>query len=73
MPSRAGGHAVPDDDDDAVLLDRYAPDYARRCEVCGQVPVVIGIKDGKVAYRGTMCGVCTWGDASMADPAAWNE
>lgn len=56
---------------DAFELDAYVPDYNHSCEVCGQKPVVTGVKDGKVVYQGEMCGVCTWGEADCRDPANW--
>lgn len=57
---------------EVILIDSYQPDYSRRCEVCGADHVVTGVKDGKVVYRGDMCGVCTWGESEMVDPANWN-
>ena len=56
-----------------ITIDKYAPDYKRKCEVCGQAPVVTGVKNGKVVYRGDMCGVHTWGDSDMDDPDNWNK
>jgi hypothetical protein len=55
-----------------IKIDRYEPNYQRQCEVCGEVPVVEGVKDGEVVYCGDMCGVCTWGEAAMLDPGEWN-
>jgi hypothetical protein len=52
-------------------VDEWVPNYERECEVCGQVPCVTGIYHGKVVYEGTMCGVCTWGEAACIDPANW--
>lgn len=54
-------------------VDRYEPDYTQECEVCGANHVVTAIKDNKVVYKSTMCGVCTWGEAEMADPEEWNK
>jgi hypothetical protein len=54
-------------------IDRYEPDYAHSCEVCGGTPVVSGVKDGKTVYVATMCGPCLWNEPSAADPATWNE
>lgn len=58
---------------EVINIDGYAPDYKHKCEVCGQKPVVTGVKDGKVVYQGSMCGVCTWGEADMRDPEEWNK
>jgi hypothetical protein len=58
---------------DVIQIDSYQPDYAHKCEVCGADHVVTGVKDGKVVYRGEMCGVCTWGEAAMRDPKEWNK
>ena len=58
---------------EVTTIDRYEPDYKHRCEVCGQTPVVTGVKDGKVVYQGDMCGPCTWGEADTIDPSTWNE
>ncbi len=58
---------------EAIEIDSYQPDYKRECEVCGANHVVTGVKDGKVVYQGEMCGVCTWGESAMRDPAKWNE
>lgn len=59
--------------DPITPIDRYEPDYAHECEVCGAVPVVSGMKDGKLVYRATMCGPCLWNEPKAADPASWNE
>ena len=56
-----------------ISIDSYQPNYKRKCEVCDQKPVVTGVKDGKVVYRGTMCGPCTWGESAMRDPEQWNK
>ena len=54
-------------------IDEYVPDYGHKCEVCGANHVVTAVKDGKVVYRGDMCGVCTWGESDMHDPDNWNK
>lgn len=54
-------------------IDRYEPDYAHSCEVCGGTPVVSGVKDGKTVYVATMCGPCLWNEPRAFDPATWNE
>jgi hypothetical protein len=56
-----------------IEIDKYVPDYTLKCEVCGDSPVVLGVKDGGVIYQGSMCGVCTWGEAEMLDPEEWNK
>lgn len=56
-----------------VIVHKWVPDYTRKCECCGTSPVVTGETKGKVVYRGTMCGVCTWGESKLADPDKWNE
>ena len=58
---------------DPIVIDEWKPDYKRRCEVCGQKPVVTGVTGGKVVYQGTMCGVCSWGEAACLDPEEWNR
>ena len=60
-------------EDNTIHIDRFAPDYKHNCEVCGQTPVVTGVKDGKVVYQGEMCGPCSWGEARTIDPSTWNE
>ena len=54
-----------------IVIDAWEPNYARACENCGQRPCVSGVTGGKVVYDGTMCGVCTWGEAACLDPANW--
>jgi hypothetical protein len=57
-----------------VEVEKWIPDYEHNCEVCGQTPVVCGVnKRGNVVYHGTMCGVCTWGEAICLDPEEWNK
>jgi hypothetical protein len=56
---------------EVIEIDRYTPDYTQHCEVCGANHVVTGVKDGVVVYQGSMCGVCTWGEAAMRDPEEW--
>lgn len=58
---------------EVINIDRFEPDYKRLCCNCGKKPVVTGVKDGKVVYQGEMCGVCTWGESAMRDPAEWNK
>ena len=58
---------------DAANVDGYYPNFNRLCENCGQKSTVTAIKDGKVVYEGDMCGVCTWGEAAMAEPDNWNS
>jgi hypothetical protein len=55
------------------MVDAFMPDYEHKCISCGAVPVVTAIKDGEVIYEGEQCGVCTWGEAAMADPEQWNK
>ncbi|MGF6932953.1 hypothetical protein OKW41_002092 [Paraburkholderia sp. UCT70] len=62
---------APDVLPEAVVVDEWVPDYGRECENCGQTPCVTGVLDGKVVYAGSMCGVCTWGEAACLDPANW--
>lgn len=54
-------------------IDSYEPDYSRQCEVCGAGHVVTCVKDGKVVFKSTLCGVCTWGESEMRDPEEWNK
>ena len=56
-----------------TMVDAFMPDYEHKCITCGAVPVVTAIKNGEVIYEGEMCGVCTWGEAAMADPEQWNK
>jgi hypothetical protein len=58
---------------DILTIDKFEPDYSHECEVCGQKPVVTGVKDGKVVYESDMCGPCTWGESKLIDPSKWNE
>jgi hypothetical protein len=68
----AAPEPVPTQEDDAgVTLDAYVPNYGRQCEICGETPCVSGVLNGRVVYDGSMCGVCTWGEAACADPANW--
>jgi hypothetical protein len=59
--------------EEPVVLDGWYPNWNLGCEVCGQKPTVNGMEDGKVVYRGDMCGVCTFGEAACLDPAEWNK
>jgi hypothetical protein len=59
--------------DPITSIDRYVPDYAHACEVCGTTPVVAGMKDERLVYLATMCGPCLWNEPKAADPATWNE
>ena len=56
-----------------IQIDKYRPNYQRKCQNCEETPTVEGVKDNKVVYRGPMCGPCTWGEASANDPATWNS
>jgi len=58
---------------EVIQADSFEPDYTHECEVCGVNHVVTAVKDGKVVYQGEMCGVCTWGESAMRDPAEWNN
>lgn len=58
---------------DSVRVDSFEPDYDEECDVCGQSPTVTAVKDGQVIHSTGMCGVCTWGESAMLDPAQWNE
>lgn len=78
LPSRADGLPVMKEKElDAlggeIIIDGYVPHYGQKCEVCRCSPVVKGVMNGRIAYNGEMCGPCTWGDSSTADPANWNE
>ena len=64
---------MPNITHNVTKIDSYEPDYQRKCEVCGQRPVVTAVKDSKVLFRGAMCGVCTWGEAKLLDPKEWNK
>lgn len=59
--------------DPITPIDRYEPDYAHQCEVCGGTPVVAGVKNGRQVYLATMCGPCLWNEPRAADPATWNQ
>ena len=56
-----------------IEIDKYQPNHKRKCENCEATPTVEGVKDNKVVYRGSMCGPCTWGEASAQDPATRNS
>lgn len=60
-------------DTESQTLDEWRPNYKRKCLVCGREGTVQGVKNNKVVYRGDMCGVCTWGEARLADPDEWNK
>lgn len=55
-----------------ITIDRYKPDYKRKCCNCGQKPVVTAVSDGKRVIDFEMCGPCTFGEAAMLDPDNWN-
>ncbi|CAN7698813.1 hypothetical protein LJR084_006062 [Variovorax sp. LjRoot84] len=59
--------------DPITSIDRYVPDYAHACEVCGTTPVVAGMKAERLVYLATMCGPCLWNEPKAVDPATWNE
>jgi len=59
------------DASDFQAVDEWMPNWGRECEVCGHAPCVSDVYQGKVVYDGTMCGVCTWGEAACRDPANW--
>ncbi len=59
--------------DEVVELDRYEPDHERKCEVCGNSPTVVGIKDNQRVLDLGLCGPCTWGEAKALDPETWNQ
>jgi hypothetical protein len=61
----------PAGEPESQTIDEWVPNYGRQCEVCGETPCVSGLRDGNVVYDGSMCGVCTWGEASALDPANW--
>ena len=54
-------------------VERWEPDYSRECEVCGRTPCVTAVLGDRRTYEGTMCGMCTWGEAAMRDPSQWNQ
>lgn len=58
---------------DVMTIDSFEPDYESECIVCGQKPVVTGVRKGEVVYTSEMCGPCTWGEARTIDPNTWNE
>lgn len=47
-------------------------DWTRKCDNCGQRPVVCWTDD-KTGEKGStdMCGCCTWGEAACLDPNNW--
>lgn len=57
----------------ALVVDRFEPDYKRLCLICRQTPCVTGVEDGKAVYQSEMCGPCTWGESSCIDPEEWNK
>lgn len=58
-------------DDQTMSVHAWVPDYEHACEQCGTMPVVTGVRDGRVIVATGMCGPCTWGDSHAADPAEW--
>jgi hypothetical protein len=61
----------PDVQTSPAVVDEWVPDYGRVCAMCGESPVVTGVRDGKVVFAGSLCGVCTWGDEACSDPSRW--
>lgn len=61
----------PASEPQTMTVDEWVPNYGRQCEVCGETPCVTGVRGGTVVYDGSMCGVCTWGEAACLDPANW--
>jgi hypothetical protein len=58
--------------ENGIIKAYYDPDYKQGCENCGQKPTVrIRKQNGQVFYHGSLCGVCTWGDADAFDPDNW--
>jgi hypothetical protein len=47
-------------------VESWVPDASLQCAICGQTPCLIGMKDGKVVYEGSICGPCMW-DGSAPD------
>lgn len=77
LPETADGLKVISDREldsmgQSITIDGYVPSYRQRCEVCDSKPVVKGLLNGRIAYNGSMCGPCTWGEADSADPSTWN-
>jgi hypothetical protein len=81
MSHKRRKYATPNQDT-VVFIDEWRPNYARKCEICDQTPCVQGWQlnvilnpetppQDKLAYDGTMCGVCTWGEAACLDPENW--
>lgn len=58
--------------DSVVELDQYVPDHDQKCQSCGNSPTVTGVKDGQKVLDLGLCGPCTWGEATAADPNNWN-
>ncbi|WP_041544594.1 MULTISPECIES: hypothetical protein [Chelativorans] len=45
-------------------LEAFEPVWNRKCEVCGEKPVVRATE---------LCGPCTWGEADTANGAWWGD
>lgn len=58
---------------ESIAIDSFLPAYEQKCENCGNSPVVKGVFKNRIAYDGSMCGPCTWGEAATLDPETWNE
>lgn len=54
-------------------IDSYEPDWKTPCEVCGQLPSVTAVRNGKVVMHIGMCGPCAWGEKRTIDPSTWND
>lgn len=58
---------------EVIEIDKYVPNWSRRCVACDRRPVVEGAKDRKIIRLAQLCGPCTFGTAAALDPAGWNS
>ena len=58
---------------EVIHVDRYEPNYARKCAGCGQEPTVTALLKGGEKLEMELCGPCCFGEADCIDPKVWNE
>lgn len=58
--------------DEIQPVSAFVPNYERKCENCGAVPIVDVVVNGRILPgRIALCGPCMWGEADMLDPSNW--
>jgi hypothetical protein len=54
-------------------VERYEPNYNRKCIACDQLPTVTAVVKGGKNREMDLCGPCCFGEAACIDPKVWNE